>query len=73
MEKIYPKIDQKCAPGQQAMAEVFHRYHAAATNLAFAPFYPNKLGYEFSEVARRNQPENRADFFYQYARAREGC
>jgi hypothetical protein len=26
------------------MAEVFHRYHAAAANLAFAAFYPKKTG-----------------------------
>jgi hypothetical protein len=32
------------------MAEVFHRYQAAAANLAFALFYPNKLGYEFTEL-----------------------
>ena len=38
MEEICPKIDQKYVPGQQAMAEVFHRYHAAAANLAFAAF-----------------------------------
>jgi hypothetical protein len=37
------------------MAEVFHRYHAAAANLAFAAFYPKKLGCEFTEIARRFQ------------------
>jgi len=30
------------------MAEVFHRYHAAAANSAFAAFYPKKLAYEFT-------------------------
>jgi hypothetical protein len=37
VEKIYPKIDQNAPPVNNQLAEAFHRYHAVAANLAFAP------------------------------------